>query len=240
MGIAKKKIILFQLPYQEFNYTKQGSKWGNTPWGAAMLKAMAHQEGLTEIFDIEILPTDVVDRIGDALLIDYLEALQPDILGATLYLWNSQRSLYIAEQLKARLPNLLCIVGGPEVHESSTYIVDNTAVDFACIGEGEEVFVAILRAIAEGSLPAPLPGLLWKQHGRIMPCYGQGCVSDLDRIPSPLHMGIITPRNESIVSYETTRGCPCTCSYCVAGAIPWRTFPRTGSWRTWRCSTNTG
>jgi radical SAM superfamily enzyme YgiQ (UPF0313 family) len=221
MGVLKKKVIMFQLPFLEFKSIKS---WSNSPWGAAMLKASAHRAGLADSFDIEILPATLVNNGGDAWIIDSLEARNPDIICATLYLWNSLRTLHIAGQLKKRLPKLLFIVGGPEVVADSSYIIDNTIVDFGCIGEGEEVFAAILRAIADGTDPQPTPGLFWKKGGRTVLSPGRGCIEDIDLIPSPLQMGIMKPLNEEIVSYETMRGCPCSCSYCITGAIPWRNF----------------
>lgn len=219
---AKKKVVMFQLPYQEI---RSIPLWSNSPWGAAMLKATAFQNGLADSFEIIIVPTALVNHAGDVMLLDYLEAEQPDIICATLYLWNASRSLYLAEQLKKRLPNLLFIVGGPEVHACCSYIVDNPVVDYGCIGEGEVLFVAMLRAFASGVEPPPLPGLFFRRDGELQVVPGRGSVADLAQLPSPLQMGILNLVNEPIVTYETMRGCPCTCSYCVTGAQTWRAFP---------------
>jgi len=220
----KKKVIMFQLPFQQFRSIKT---WGNTPMGAAMLCGMALQEGLGERFDFEILPSSIVNHAGDAWLVDFLEGKQPDIICATLYLWNSRRSLHIAEQLKARLPNLLFVVGGPEVSEDSPYIIENQVVDYGCMGEGEELFVSILRAIDEERVPPAAPGLVVRREGGTIITPGRGAVGNLKRIPSPLKAGILAPKNEPIVPYETMRGCPCSCSYCITGSLRWRFFPAT-------------
>lgn len=218
----KKKVVMLQLPYQEI---RSIPLWSNSPWGAAMLKAAALQEGLTDAFEIKIVPTALVNRAGDVMLLDYLEAEQPDILCATLYLWNASRTLYLAEELKKRLSDLIVIVGGPEVQESCAYIIDSPVVDYGCIGEGEELFVAIMHAIAAGTEPPLLPGLFFRREGKMQFTPGRGCVASLDLLPSPLQLGILRPANEPIVTYETMRGCPCSCSYCVTGTMSWRSFP---------------
>lgn len=218
----QKKIIMFQLPMRELTTIK---RWGNIPYAAGMLKAMARQEGLTDLFDIEMLPSVLADHAGDALLIDYLEAQQPDIICASLYLWNSLRTIHIAGQLKARLPGLLFVVGGPEVCHDSPYIIENPIVDFGCVGEGEEVFLAILRAIADNRDPSPVPGLFWRRNGNMVPPSGYAIVEDLGLLPSPLRMGTIRPGKMPVASYETMRGCLHSCSYCVTGTVSWRCFP---------------
>lgn len=217
----KKNVVMFQLPVQEFKSIK---RWGNIPLAASMLKAMALKEGLAEYFDIEILPPDVVNHAGDAWLIDYLVAKHPDVLCASLYFWNSQRSIYIAEQLKKRLPDLLFVVGGPEISKDTTYIMENQNIDFGCIGEGEEAFVAILRAIADNQTPPAVPGLFWRQGKKLSLNQGCSIVKNLDLLPSFLKMGILDLKNKPIVPYETMRGCTYSCLYCATGTLPWRCF----------------
>jgi hypothetical protein len=214
-------VIMFQLPFPNLKGIK---KWGNFPLAAAMLKGMALQEGLAELFDMEILPGDLVNEAGDAWLVEYLERRRPDVICATLYLWNAQRSIHIARRLKKSLPELKFVVGGPEVSEDSRYILENAAVDYGCIGEGEEVFVAILRAIAGGAELPPIRGAFQRLEGRLSITAGRGWVQDLELLPSPLQTGAFRPRQEAIVPYETMRGCRCSCSYCITGTTPPRYF----------------
>ncbi|MBT8342091.1 MAG: B12-binding domain-containing radical SAM protein [Desulfatitalea sp.] len=219
--MQKKKVVMYQLPYPELHFDKQ---WGNTPNGAAMLKAMALQEGIDSHFDIDILPDALANHGGDAFLTDHITALQPDVLCATLYLWNAQRSIWLAKALKNRLPNLVFIVGGPEVSADSRYLLDHPAIDYGCIGEGEEIFVECLNAIAEDRLPRQLPGLFFRSKGTVCLCPGPGYVKDLKRLPSALRMEVLQLKAARMVSYETMRGCACACSYCTTGTLPPRFF----------------
>jgi hypothetical protein len=221
MSTSRINVIMFQLPSPEFTTDKY---WGNFPWGAAMLKAMAHKEGLSELFSIEILSTEIANHAGDDFLIEYLSEQRPDVLCATLYLWNAERSLYIAAQLKQRLPKLTFMVGGPEVCEDSTYILNHPAIDYGCIGEGEDAFVAMLRTIGGEHKEPGLPGTFCRRDGITTLVSGRSAIEDLLRLPSPLEVDLDL-KNAPVVSYETMRGCPCSCSYCMTGTVSWRTLP---------------
>ena len=50
---------------------------------------------------------------GDAALVEAIVASAPDLLGFSLYTWNSERSLTIAGLIKARLPGVLVVIGVP-------------------------------------------------------------------------------------------------------------------------------
>lgn len=218
----KLKVIMLQLPIPEFTAV---SRWGNTPWGAAMLKATALSRGLGEYFDIDILEPTLVNYAGDELLLETLIEREPDILCATLYLWNSTRSLAISGELKERLPGLRLIVGGPEISEETDYINKHPAVDFGCVGEGEEIFCAILESIAQNSPPPAMPGLFYRQGQDMIATSGRGFVKDLATLPSPLSENLLDIKNAPVVSYETMRGCSCSCTYCLTGTLAWRVFP---------------
>ena len=97
--------------------------------------------------EIEILPRDLADHAGDALLVDQIVARRPDVLGASLYTWNSERTLEVLRSARERLPNVTTIVGGPEVQPDNPWVVEHAAVDIAVVGEGEQTFAELLRLL---------------------------------------------------------------------------------------------
>src|SRR5690348_2632867 len=127
---AKLGVLLMQLPVPN-------NPSLNTPLAAGYLKAYAYARGLGDSAAIELLPRQLADYAGDALLVDEIAARRPDVLGVSLYTWNSERSLDIARQVKERLPQLLVVVGGPEVQRDNDWVLRHPAVDMAVIGEGE-------------------------------------------------------------------------------------------------------
>src|SRR5215471_5602635 len=121
-------VLLMQLPVPNNPAT-------NVALAAGYLKAYAHAQGLLERVTIEILPRALTDTAGDALLVEAIVTRRPDVLGISLYTWNSERSLDIARRVKQRLPGLLVLVGGPEAQRDNDWVLRHPAVDLAVIGE---------------------------------------------------------------------------------------------------------
>src|SRR5262245_22176095 len=101
--MTKLSVLLMQLPVPNNPAT-------NVPLAAGYLKAYAQAQGLLERVAIDILPRALADSAGDALLVEAITAHKPDVLGISLYTWNSERSLDIARRVRARLPGLLVVV----------------------------------------------------------------------------------------------------------------------------------
>ena len=133
----KLRVLLVQLPVPN-------NPSLNTPLAAGYLKAYAYAQGLIDAAEIELLPRLLTDYAGDALLVDEIAARQPDVLGVSLYTWNSERSLDSIRRVKERLPGLRVVVGGPEVQKDNLWVLQHPAIDVSVIGEGEQTFVDLL------------------------------------------------------------------------------------------------
>ena len=120
---------------------------------AGYLKMYARNRGLEELFDIEIFPPHLANTLSDHGLVEALRAREPWMVGFTCYLWNINRSLWVAEHLKAINPGLLTIFGGPEITADNGWVLQSTALDFASIGEGEQTFSELLNALTKAPLP---------------------------------------------------------------------------------------
>ena len=142
--MTKLRVLLVQLPVPN-------NAALNTPLAAGYLKAYAAAQGLDAAAGIELLPRQLADRAGDALLVDAIVASRPDVLGVSLYTWNSERSLALAARVKARMPGLRVVVGGPEVQRDNAWVLEHPAVDVAVIGEGEQTFAELLRLWSAGT-----------------------------------------------------------------------------------------
>jgi radical SAM superfamily enzyme YgiQ (UPF0313 family) len=138
----KLRVLLVQLPVPNNPAT-------NVPLAAGYLKAYAQAQGLLDRIDIDILPRALADNAGDALLVSVIVARRPDVLGISLYTWNSERSLAVAARVKAQLPGLVVVVGGPEVQRDNEWVLRHPAVDVAVIGEGEQTFAELLQLLTE-------------------------------------------------------------------------------------------
>jgi radical SAM superfamily enzyme YgiQ (UPF0313 family) len=206
-------VLLVQLPIPP---SAPGPVEGNVPLAAAYLKLFARRQGLEKSFSIELLPAALANCLGDQGLIGAILARRPWMVGFTCYVWNVERTLWIAARLKQRRPELIVLVGGPEITADNTSVLQNPAVDYAVVGEGERTFAQLLATFAEqgrsvyrsvsnlfanGPHPDPLPK-------------GEGTTLDLDAVSSPYSEGILDLADGGRMLLETARGCRFRCKYC--------------------------
>ncbi len=184
------RALLLQLPIPQLNY---GRQTGNIPLGAACLKQAV--AGVPDA-EVMILPESIVSYLADGALLRQIQALQPDIVGFSVYCWNLRRSLYLAENIK-KFSRCQIVVGGPEVTADNN-LVSSEAVDFLVFGEGETVFRRLMTQPA-----------YWKKKSASC---SAGPV--FKSTPSPYLAGLLEPEIENLVLLETQRGCPFHCGYC--------------------------
>ncbi len=189
---------------------------GNVPLAAACLKLFAQRRKL-EGWQIEILPPQLCNRLGDRALVAAILDRRPRLVGFTCYLWNIQRTIWIAEQLKARAPcthgrpELRILLGGPEITADNRWVLEQPAIDLAVIGEGEQTFVELLSALHAGRSTAGIAGL-WNR-GDSLPT-PRSTLTDLDLISSPYVEGTLDAAEEQTMLMETSRGCRYRCKFC--------------------------
>ncbi|PIQ90032.1 MAG: hypothetical protein COV72_00025 [Candidatus Omnitrophica bacterium CG11_big_fil_rev_8_21_14_0_20_42_13] len=209
----KFKILLLQLHGIDLLLTRNTPL--NMPFAAGYLKAMLYKEGLLDEVDVEILDLNKTPLPGNARLVDLIVSRSPDLLGLTLFSFNSIQSLYIAENVKRRLPGLKVIVGGPEVTAETSYILNNPVVDIGCIGQGEVTFVQIVKDIMKNkSGYADIKGIFYKRSDRVNITPSREPIRELDSVPSPYIEGFINLNDYITAFIETYRGCYFKCTYC--------------------------
>lgn len=151
---TRRRIILLQLPIPQPGLEPAR---GNVPLAAGYLKMYARNRGLEDFYDIEIFPPQLANTLSDQGLVEALEARDPWMVGFTCYLWNINRSLWVAEHLKAVDPGVLTIFGGPEITADNGWVLQSPALDFASVGEGEQTFSELLMALQ--TAPQPTAGI---------------------------------------------------------------------------------
>lgn len=139
------KVILIQLPVPN-------NALSNLPLALGYLKASADAAQLPGL-QVELLERVSQDNGGDVFLTDAILAHDPDLVGFSLYTWNSSRALGIARALKAAAPEILILGGGPEVNQDNNFIIGETALDLLVFGEGERTFVELCRYFTQAQPP---------------------------------------------------------------------------------------
>lgn len=214
--LDQRSVLLLQLPIPP---PGPGPLRGNVPLAAGYLKLLARSRGLEEHYSIDILPTPLANGLGDCALVEAILDREPWLVGFTCYLWNIERSLWIAERLKERRPELLIVLGGPEITRDNAWVLEQPAIDYAVVGEGEQTFCELLQALRDGgSIERPIDGLhvVAKSAGGPQAMSGglRKPLPDLNEISSPYLHGILNAADERMLLLETIRGCIFKCKFC--------------------------
>jgi radical SAM superfamily enzyme YgiQ (UPF0313 family) len=154
---VRRSVLLLQLPIPPLG--PEPIK-GNVPLAAGYLKMYAEQQGLADAYDIQILPSPLANTLGDWEMVNAILERKPWMVGFTCYLWNIDRTLWIAERLKEAQPSMRIILGGPEITADNQWVLESLCVDYAAIGEGEQTFAELLDELQKHDEPQrPIDGL---------------------------------------------------------------------------------
>ena len=161
-----------------------------------------------------ILKEYTINQQKDEILRDiYLE--KPDVICFSCYIWNISFVKEIAEDLKKILPDSVFWAGGPEVSfDAEDFLKKNPGFFGVMVGEGEETFRELCRFYVDkkGSLEE-IPGIAFG-FGEKIRHNGWREIMDLSNVPFA-YEDMEDFRNK-IVYYESSRGCPFSCSYCLS------------------------
>ena len=142
---------------------------------------------------------------------------KPDIIGFSCYIWNIRQTLNMIGSIKKIMPNVKIILGGPEVSYGYEPIFYEYPADVVVIGEGEATFYELLEHYIENKISlSNIKGIAYKSEGRIItnPC---GELLELNAIPFA-YRGGFSDLDNRIIYYESSRGCPYSCGYCLSGS----------------------
>lgn len=143
-----------------------------------------------------------------------------DILGFACYIWNIEMTLHVVDMVKAVRPDIKIVLGGPEVSFTADELLTRCPnIDYIVQGEGEEAFHALVTALRLGNdgLDPVIPGVRGRRDGCILGSVEAVEVSDLSTIPFPYTEEDMDDLEHKIIYYESSRGCPFSCQYCLSG-----------------------
>lgn len=136
---------------------------------------------------------------------------KPDFIGFSCYIWNIEFVLKLAGEVKRVLPDVTIWLGGPEVsYDAVNVIADNDFVDGVMIGEGEITFSRVIKAYENGDDVSQIPGVAVRGSIKVH----QAEYMNMDDIPFPYEN--FKDMEHRIIYYESSRGCPYSCSYCLS------------------------
>jgi len=138
-----------------------------------------------------------------------------DVICFSCYIWNIEETAYLAENIRKAQPDVIIIFGGPETsYETTGFMQQNKAVDFIVTGEGEYTFMCLLDALASGDIQfEKIKGLAYRNGDKI---FVNQAAEPLvfESVPFPYNM--LTCEQDKIIYYQSSRGCPFQCTYCIS------------------------
>ena len=143
-----------------------------------------------------------------------------DVLGFACYIWNIEMTLHVVDMVKSVRPDIKIVLGGPEVSFTADELLERCPnIDYIVQGEGEEAFHALVTALQLGNdgLDPVIPGVRGRRDGSILGSLEAVEVSDLSSIPFPYTEEDMDDLEHKIIYYESSRGCPFSCQYCLSG-----------------------
>lgn len=137
-----------------------------------------------------------------------------DVVGISVSIWNVKQSRELAKILKEQNPDIIIITGGPEVSYEPQFFINNWDVDYVVSGEGEFVLGQLLDALQKGN-NLNIDSVSSKYN--ISYKTAQADITELIKFPSPYRLQFDNnERRNRITYFETSRGCPYFCQYCLS------------------------
>lgn len=182
------------------------SKYVHTNLAIRYLKKYIEQNSNEKI---KIYESSINNNI-QKIIRDIIE-YEPDNIFFSVYIWNVEMVFKITKELKKILPNKRIILGGPEVSYNPDEILEkNIEIDGILIGEGENVLLNFLTKDIKD-----VKGVYYREDNKIKFNGFEPLIENLDIIPFPYDDEELEDVHK-IVYYESSRGCPFNCSYCMS------------------------
>ena len=180
-------------------------------YGEKMLK----EWGLAEQAEISLAEYTINHQMEQILQDIYKR--KPDVIGFSCYIWNISYVKMILADIKKVLPDVKIWAGGPEVsYHGEAFLKEEPAVDLVMMGEGEITFAHFLKALLEGEELKQVPGLMLRNDDGTITDTGFRQVMDMSQIPFPYAFMDMKELEHRIIYYESSRGCPFSCAYCLS------------------------
>ena len=141
----------------------------------------------------------IADQVPD--MAEKILAHRPRIIGLGVYIWNGKECEQLVRVLKSLAPEVLLVLGGPEVSHFP-HRLDFSLADHVICGEGEEPFHQLCSAYLAGDTGSP----------RII----TASPPDTDRLVMPYALYTDEDIAHRVVYVEASRGCPFSCEFCLS------------------------
>ena len=182
----------------------------------AVFNLKAYAREYNREYDSQILLREyTINQQKDDILKDiYLS--HPDVVCVSCYIWNITFVKELMQDLRKILPDVPFWAGGPEVsYDAEEFLKKNPAFLGVMLGEGEETFLELVRHYEEDAVSLEnIAGIVYREENGTLRNNGWRPIMDLSKVPFA-YENLEDFRNR-IIYYESSRGCPFSCSYCLS------------------------
>lgn len=164
--------------------------------------------------EIAIAEYTINQQTNDILMDIYKK--KPDVIGFSCYIWNLTFVESVIRELRKVMPSIPIWVGGPEVSYDATDVLKRLPeVTGVMFGEGEETFLELMQYYhGEGKELSEIKGIAYRdQDGNLIENEWRPVI-DLSTVPFVYED--MQDFEHKIIYYESSRGCPFSCSYCLS------------------------
>ncbi|MEA4816588.1 MAG: B12-binding domain-containing radical SAM protein [Lachnospiraceae bacterium] len=189
------------------------------------VRTLGAYSGFKEVSFVEYTINNHIDFI-----IKDIYEKKPEAVAFSCYIWNIDIILKVAEVLKTVKPDIKIILGGPEVSFDAFYVLSNYEyIDIVISGEGELSFKQFCEALIKNEGFLGIAGLSFRDADKNICLNNERTVMSLDDIP--FCYTDIKELSGKILYYETQRGCPYNCQYCLSASDNKPRFMSTDKWK---------
>ena len=162
-----------------------------------------------------VLREYTINQLKDDILKDIYRC-HPDVVCVSCYIWNITFVRELMQDLRKILPDVPFWAGGPEVsYDAETFLGKNPAFNGVMVGEGEETFLELVKHYVDGSvILEETRGLVYRKADGALQNNGWRQLMDLSKVPFAYEN--LEDFENRIIYYESSRGCPFRCSYCLS------------------------
>ena len=156
-----------------------------------------------------------INQQPDEILADIYKK-QPDVIAFSTYIWNRRMVGELIAELPKVLPQAEIWTGGPEVsYDAEAFLMEYPKVRGVMRGEGETVFPALASLYIEGTGSfQTIAGITYRNdHGELQ-INEDGAPVNMDELPFVYDH--LEDFSHKIIYYESSRGCPFRCAYCLS------------------------
>lgn len=171
--------------------------------------------------DITVIDSQV-EKLSYPELKSKIEKINPDIVGVTVMTMTLIDVVKTINLVKEVNKNIQVVLGGPHTYLFPEETISLEGADYSVVGEGEETFKKLLDNLGNKTELMKIPGLVFKDNGKIVNTGPPLLTRNLDEIPFPArhltpykkYTSLLAKRNP-VTTIFTSRGCPFQCSFCA-------------------------